>query len=119
MIQKGKITREDVDNIRVPKFLVIGPCRKPLTMAHGYHGNPAVFWPPQVEADDLDQSEWYTDLSKLQGSEGLFNERGFRMNTGYTQEKKRMTYKRKCGVVQRSRKYDPIPHHCTHLTKSQ
>ena len=32
-----KITQEDVNNIRVPKCLVIGPCRKLTIMAFGYH----------------------------------------------------------------------------------
>ncbi|KAF3003364.1 hypothetical protein E8E14_004328 [Neopestalotiopsis sp. 37M] len=93
MVQKGRITQEEVDNIRVPKFLVVGPGRKPQTMAPGYTGDPTVFWPPQVQ--DCDSEE-------AQSHEDLFNEHGFRIVDGYSRNEKKMTYKRQCGAVQRA-----------------
>ncbi|ETS74822.1 hypothetical protein PFICI_13306 [Pestalotiopsis fici W106-1] len=93
MIQSGKITQEDVDNIRVPKFLVIGPCRKPTIMASGYHGDPNVFWPPQVQADNDEEPQSY---------ETLFNERGFPIVNAYGHKQKKMTYHKQCRAVQRT-----------------
>ncbi|KAH8205005.1 hypothetical protein TruAng_000888 [Truncatella angustata] len=92
LVAAGKLTRECVDDIRVPKFLHIGRVRYPTQMAPSFGGSPDVFWPPQV---------WSADEEGLQTHQDLFNDHGFQNIIPYTRKRSEMPFYQHCGALQK------------------
>ncbi|KAK6214082.1 protein transporter tim10 [Pestalotiopsis sp. IQ-011] len=85
MVKEGKITQKQADGVRMPKFLVIGPIRKPLKMAPGFQGDAKAFYPPEV-----------------QNNKDLFNKVGFRTVNPYMRKQMDGIFQRQCGAVQKT-----------------
>lgn len=95
LIASGKLSQQTVNNMRVPKFLIVGPVRFSMRMASGFEGDPRVFWPPQV---------WPTG-EEARPHEQLFNKFGFRHTVGYTQKRKQYNCFRHCAALQKTCEY--------------
>ncbi|KAK6074192.1 hypothetical protein SCUP515_06582 [Seiridium cupressi] len=93
LVENGKMSQAEADNLRVPQFLMVGPVRYQTKMAPGYAGDHTAFWPPQV---------WKRDEQGLQPYERLFTEFGFREEVGYTHKSKDFGNDRKCAGLQKT-----------------
>lgn len=93
MVKDGKLTQKEADSVRIPKFLVIGPVRKPLKMAPGFQGNAQAFYPPEVQTN-----------------KDLFNKVGFRTVNPYMRKQQENIFQRQCGAVQKTREYYLVFH---------
>ncbi|KAI1844752.1 hypothetical protein JX266_008980 [Neoarthrinium moseri] len=94
LIAKGKMTWNDVADIRIPRTLIVGPVRYNLDLADGFKGDPTVFFPPKVWLKGTRKSE--RDYRKL------FNEHGFRETVGYQYKRGGRDYKREMEALKRT-----------------